>query len=163
MRQLVGDDALELSAVELVEEPPRHRDRGVLRIASGGEGVRGRVLDHEDLGRGDAETDRERLDDIAQLWLLRRAELAGLALREDQLVPREVRRERAADGERERNGERGETATRREILSDEVAKYGDERREERDEQDSAPAVCRGRFVNRDPRRRRVRRCHEGKG
>ena len=42
VRQLVADDALELLAVELLEQAGRDRDRGVLRVAAGGEGVRAR-------------------------------------------------------------------------------------------------------------------------
>ena len=39
VRHLVGDDALELVAVEAVEQPAGDGDGGVLRVAPGGEGV----------------------------------------------------------------------------------------------------------------------------
>ena len=39
MGQLVGHHALELLAVELLEEAGRDRDRGVLGIAPGGEAL----------------------------------------------------------------------------------------------------------------------------
>ena len=45
VRQLVADDALELLAVELLEQAGRDRDRGVRRVASGGEGVGRGVVD----------------------------------------------------------------------------------------------------------------------
>ena len=40
VRQLVAEDALELLAVHLLEQAGRDRDRRVLRVAAGGEGVR---------------------------------------------------------------------------------------------------------------------------
>ena len=48
VRQLVGDDALELLAIELLEEAGRDRDRRVRGIAAGGERVRRRVVDGVD-------------------------------------------------------------------------------------------------------------------
>ncbi len=48
MRQLVADDALELLAIELLQQARRDRDRGVLGIAAGGERVRGGVVDDVD-------------------------------------------------------------------------------------------------------------------
>ena len=48
VRQLVGEDAFELDAVHLLEQPGRDRDRRVLRVASGGERVRRRVVDDVD-------------------------------------------------------------------------------------------------------------------
>ena len=56
--QLVGEDAFELDAVHLLEQPGGDGDGGVLRVAAGGEGVRRRVVDdvHPRLGQaaGDA-------------------------------------------------------------------------------------------------------------
>jgi hypothetical protein len=48
----VADDTLELLAVELLEEAGGDRDRRVLRVAPGGEGVRRGVVDQVDLGIG---------------------------------------------------------------------------------------------------------------
>ena len=68
---LVGDDALELVAVELVEQPPGDRDRAVRRVASRGEGVRRRVLDDVDRRRlPEPGGDRHLLDDVPQARLL---------------------------------------------------------------------------------------------
>src|SRR3990172_634517 len=58
VRQLVADDALELLAVELLEQSGRDRDRGVLRVTSGREGVRGGVVDEVDVRHGDVGRDR---------------------------------------------------------------------------------------------------------
>jgi len=49
VRELVAEDALELLAIELVEEAGRDRDRGVLRIPPGRERIRGGVVDDVDL------------------------------------------------------------------------------------------------------------------
>ena len=46
---LVGHHALQLLAVHLLEQPGGDGHRGVLRVASGGEGVRGGVVDDVDL------------------------------------------------------------------------------------------------------------------
>src|SRR2546421_4335522 len=114
------DHALELGAVELVEKAARHGNGWVLGIAPGRKRVRRRVLDHVDLRRGDPQAERERFHDVAELRLLARPELAGLALREDQLVAGEVRHERAADRYRERERQCRDAPARREILADEI-------------------------------------------
>ena len=46
--QLVGEHALELDPVHLLEQPGGDRDRGVLGVAAGGERVRRRVVDDVD-------------------------------------------------------------------------------------------------------------------
>ena len=48
VRQLVADDALQLLAVELLEQARGDGDAGVLRIAASGEGVGRRVVDDVD-------------------------------------------------------------------------------------------------------------------
>src|SRR5205823_541165 len=107
-----------LGAVHLVEEPTRDDDRRVPRIATGRERVGRRVLDQEEPRRGHPKTDRERLDDVVKLRLLVRSKLARLALREDELVTGEVRHERRADGERERERQRGDPTAGGEVLAD---------------------------------------------
>ena len=47
---LVADDAFELLAVHYRQQARRRRDGGVLRARAGGEGIRGGVVDHVDLG-----------------------------------------------------------------------------------------------------------------
>src|SRR5438093_378640 len=148
VRQLVRDHALELRAIKLVEKAARHDDRRVLWVAAGRECIRRGVLDHVEPRRGDAQADRERLDDVVQLLLLVGSELACLALREDEPVPGEVRRERAPDREREREGQHGRTAAGREVLAHEVAEDNDERGEGGDERDRPPPVRRGGVVDR---------------
>ena len=78
VRQLVADDALELLAVELLEQPGRDRDRGVLRVAPGGERVGRRVVDEVDLRHRHVGGDRQLADDVHEL---RRRRLVDLAAR----------------------------------------------------------------------------------
>ena len=54
VRQLVGEHALELDPVHLLEQAGGDRDRRVLRVAAGGEGVRRRVVDDVDARLGQA-------------------------------------------------------------------------------------------------------------
>src|SRR5438132_14157092 len=49
VRELVCDHALELGAIHLVQEAARDGDRGVTRVAPGGERVRRRILDDVEL------------------------------------------------------------------------------------------------------------------
>ena len=52
VRHLVGDHALQLVAAHHLQQPGGHRHRGVLRVATGGEGVGGRVVDDIDRRHG---------------------------------------------------------------------------------------------------------------
>ena len=151
VRQLVRDHSLELGAVELVEKAARDRDRCVLRVPSGRERVWRGIFDQVDLRRRNAEPESQRLDHVPEAQILVRAELARLALREDQLVPREVRHERAAARDREREGKCRDPTARREVFADHVRQHGDEGREHRDQEERAPAIGRGRLVDRKPR------------
>ena len=63
---LVGDDALELLAVELLEETAGDGDRGVGRVAPDGERVRRGGLDDVHLRRGQVRGRRHLGDDVAQ-------------------------------------------------------------------------------------------------
>ena len=50
VRKLMAQDSAELAGVEKLQDPRRRSDRGVLRIASGGEGIRLRLVDQIHLG-----------------------------------------------------------------------------------------------------------------
>ncbi len=50
MGELVGEDAAQLVAVEHLEDAAGHHDRGVVRVAAGGEGVRLRFVGDVDRG-----------------------------------------------------------------------------------------------------------------
>ncbi len=140
MRELVRDHAFHLGAVELVDQATRDGDRCVLRITARGERVRRGVIDQIDTRRGDAKSDRKGLDNVPELRLLPRRELARLALREDELVAGEIRRSGRHAGETERGRHHGNAATRREHLADDVAEGDEEAGEHGDERDGAPAV-----------------------
>ena len=90
MRELMSDHALQLGAVELGEQPTGHGHRGVLGVATGGEGIGGAVLDDVDLRLGDASADDELLDDMMQLRLLLLRDLVCLGHAEHDLVAGEV-------------------------------------------------------------------------
>ena len=65
--ELVGDDALQLVAVEPVERAAGHRDRGIARRIAGRERIDARlVLEHEQRGHGHARGDGDFLDHVAQ-------------------------------------------------------------------------------------------------
>ncbi len=57
-------DALELLAIELLEEAGGDGDRGVLRVTPGGEGVRRRVVDDVHLRHRQARGERDLADDV---------------------------------------------------------------------------------------------------
>ena len=67
VRQLVADDALELLAVELLEQAGRDRHGRVLRIAPGGEGVGRGVVDDVDPGHRHVGGDGHLADDVHEL------------------------------------------------------------------------------------------------
>ena len=77
VRQLVGDDALELDPVELLQQAGRHGDRGVLGVAPGGEGVRRRVVDDVDPRLRQPAGDAQALDEVVQAAVLLRIGRAG--------------------------------------------------------------------------------------
>ena len=82
--ELVGQHALELHAVELLEQAGGDGDGGVLRVAAGGEGVRGRVVDDVEARLGQPAGDAEALDEVVQPAVLldrRRARPAHRAAR----------------------------------------------------------------------------------
>ena len=71
------EHALELLAIHHLQKSGRHRHRGVLRIAAGGECVRARVIDDVHLRHRHAVADRQRLDDVVELLVLLRVRLVG--------------------------------------------------------------------------------------
>ncbi len=75
---LVGQDALELIARELGAQAAGDGDRGVLRVAPGGEGVEGGVVDEKDSGHRHARGDGKLFDHIEKLWVVRNFSM-GLA------------------------------------------------------------------------------------
>ena len=62
--QLVGEHAFELDPVHLLEQPGGHRDRRVLRVASGGERVGRGVVDHVEPRLRKPGRDAEPLDEV---------------------------------------------------------------------------------------------------
>src|SRR3546814_5462193 len=64
--QLVSDHALELDAVQLLEQARGDGDGRVLRVAPGGEGVRRGIVDDVDAGLGEPACDAEPLDEVVQ-------------------------------------------------------------------------------------------------
>ena len=90
---LVPDDALELLAIELVEQAARDRHARVLRIPPGGEGVRRRVVDDPEPRGREAARQAHLLDDVDELpealrWI-RAVDLARSAGRHHERVARE--------------------------------------------------------------------------
>ena len=68
--ELVGEDALELDAVHLLEQAGGDGDRRVLGVAAGGEGVRRRVVDDVDARLGQPAGDAQPLDEVVQAAVL---------------------------------------------------------------------------------------------
>ena len=77
VRQLVGDHAFELDPVHLLEQARGHRDRRVLGVAPGGEGVRRRVVDDVDARLREPAGDAQALDEVVEARVL--LGLGGLA------------------------------------------------------------------------------------
>ena len=85
------DDALELLAVELLEQPGRDRDRRMLRVAAGGERVGRRVLDQVDARHRHVGRDGHLAHDVHQLRGGGLIDLSRAADRQHERVAREVR------------------------------------------------------------------------
>ena len=111
VRHLVGDHALQLVAVEHLHHPARDGDRGVLRVAPGGEGVGRRLLDDVDRRHvGQAGGDRHLLDDVEELRLVLVGHLVGAADGEHHLVAGVVAEEAPGDGHDAEHAEEPEAA-----------------------------------------------------
>ena len=94
VRELVADDPLELLAVELLQEAGGDGDRGVLRVAPGGERIRRRVIDEVDPRCRDAGRHRQLVHHVDQLGRLLVGHLVCLRSAQDESVAREVGRDR---------------------------------------------------------------------
>ena len=91
VRELVRDDALQLLAVELLEQPGRDRDRRMLRVAAGRERVGRRVLDQVDARHRHVGRDGHLAHDVHQLRGGGLIDLSRAADRQHERVAREVR------------------------------------------------------------------------
>ena len=67
MGHLVGDHALQLVAIERVQQAARHDDRGIVRRGAGGEGIERVGLHHQQPRHRHARGDRHLLDDVEEL------------------------------------------------------------------------------------------------
>ena len=137
--ELVGDDALELDPVHLLEQSGRDGDRGVLRIAAGRERVRRRVVDHVHARLGEPAGDAQPLDDVVQPGVLLRVGGVGAADGERDLVGLPVRRE-GDDGTDHEGDDRG----RDPVAEDEAEGEPDQRHDhhEGDDEQHAAALVR---------------------
>ena len=86
MRELVRDHAGELLAAERLHKAGGHGDRGVLRIAAGGEGVGLRIVHHEDARHRQAGAPGELGDEPDQLGRGARVDLVGAVHRQHHAV-----------------------------------------------------------------------------
>ncbi len=146
---LVGDDALELDAVELFEDAGRDADHGRLRLAARGEGVGRRVVDDVALGRGQAGGEGQPLDDVIEVGELVLGDRASLADAEDDLVARVVADRGRAHGDGQGDDEAA-LAPAGHVL-EEPDQDEDEGHEEDDEGGGFPLVARDLFVHGRPR------------
>ena len=105
-RQLVGHDALELLAIELLEQARRDRHRRVLRVAARRERVGRRVVDEVDLGHRHVRRDRHLLDDVVQLRQGLGIDLLGARHAQHDRVAGVVREQRRDQPEGDRDDER---------------------------------------------------------
>ena len=142
MRELVADDPLELLPVELLEQPCRDRDRGVLRIAPGGERVGRGVVDDVDLRHRHVRGDRHLAHDVHELRRLRLIDLTGAAHGEDQRIAGEVRECAAQRADEHRDDRRADPALGRAEHSeaDREAEQREEDDDERRHEERVPPV-----------------------
>ena len=103
VRQLVADDALELLAVELLQEAGGDRDRCVLRVAAGGEGVGGGVVDDVDLGHRHVRGDRHLRTTLMSCGAVVASTSLRLRTREHEPVAAEARADAGQAAEDERD------------------------------------------------------------
>ena len=88
--ELVSHDPIQLIVAHDVEESGGDGQRGVLCIASGGEGVRRRIVHYEDFGLGKAGPARQPLDCAVQLRKRHRIGRFGSGHSEHRSSPTEV-------------------------------------------------------------------------
>ena len=137
VRHLVGEDALQLPLVQLLDEPGRHRDERVLRATAGGERVRSVVLDEPQLGRLlEAGGDGDVLEEPVEVRVVPLLDLLRAGHPGHHRAGREPRDERVADAA---DGDDGEDR-RIEDEREQDAEPRDEEGEEEEQPDRAPAV-----------------------
>jgi hypothetical protein len=109
VRELVGDDALELLAVEALHQAAGHGDRRVPRVTAGGEGVERLVLDDVDSGRlAEPGGDRHLLDDVPESRLVGVSHLPGATHGEHHLGAGVVADDAPDDGDDAEHAEQPE-------------------------------------------------------
>ena len=140
--QLVAHDALELLPVELLEQAGRDRDRCVLRVATGREGVRGGVVDDVDLGHRRVRRDRQLLDDVHELRRGRLVDLVRAGHLEDEGVAGEVRArgDRGADAEGDHHDEHGADRVATDRVADREAEQREQDHDDQRQQERVPPV-----------------------
>ena len=150
VRHLVGDDALELLAVEAVEQPARDGDGGVLRVAPGGQGVGRGLVEHVHRRHlRQAGGDRHLLDDVEELRLLGVGHAVGAAHREHHLVAAVVADDAPGDGDDAEHAEQPDAALRAADggVADGEAQHGQDGDDEPGQQPGRPAVAADLFVH----------------
>jgi len=144
VRQFVGHYSLEFHSVHLVEQPGRHGDCRVLRIAAGRERIRGRIVDHIDARLGQPAGDAQTLNEVVQALVCHRVgrHRATHAQRDRIRLP--VRHERS-DAREHESDDRAERA----VADDDANRHTDQDEhgdEARDEGDGAALVGRDEVV-----------------
>ena len=139
MRQLVADDPGELLAGKLAEDAGRRRDGGVLRVASGREGVRLRIVDHVDLGHRQSGAAGELAHDVVKLRRRALVDLARLVQAKHELVGVPVAEKVHAGGDEEGDEGAGRAA-------DQIADAHEERRQGRKQHSGLQDVHRRNLV-----------------
>ena len=150
VRHLVGDHALELVAVEAVEQPARDGDGGVLRVATGGQGVGRGLVEHVHRRHlRQAGGDGHLLDHVEELRLLGVGHAAGAAHREHHLVAAVVADDAPHDGDDAEHAEQPDAALRAADggVADGEAQHGQDGDDEPGEQPGRPAVAADLFVH----------------
>ncbi len=139
VRELVRDHALELHPVHDLEQPGRDRERGVLRVAPGGERVRRGIVDDVELGLREARGDAEALDEVVVAAVLGLVGRLGPAGGDGDLVGVEVGAPRERHGDDERDDDADPAAT--EEQHDRGRRQHDDRRRSRAASGTSGACC----------------------
>ena len=133
MAELVREHTGQLALADDVEDPARHRDDRVLRVAAGGERVRRGLIDDEDPRRGKSRGLGDAADDPIELRRLSFGHRFRARERERDAVAEPP----GAEIQDERDEERGHHR----VGAEEPARCGDEdQREERKEPDDLDCV-----------------------
>ena len=140
--QLVGHDALELLAVQLLQQAGGDGHRCVPGIAPRRERVGGGVVDEVHPGHRQAGRHRQLLDDVPQLRHLLGGHLARPGRREHERVTHVVAGERRDEAHPDRDGHRRQGGARvaRHGPPDEQPEQAEEQHDSQGEQDGVPLV-----------------------